>query len=33
MDEQLRSNACEPFTNQAHLDAIRRAIDMRTARR
>jgi hypothetical protein len=33
MDEQLRSNACGPFPNQAHLDAIKRAIDMRYARR
>ncbi len=33
MDEQLHSDACGPFTNQAHLDTIKRAIDRRYARR
>jgi hypothetical protein len=33
MDEQLHSNACGPFTNQAHLDTIKQALHVRYARR
>jgi len=33
MDQQLHSNVCKPFTNQAHLDEIKKALDTRYARR
>jgi hypothetical protein len=33
MDQQLHSNACKAFTNQAHLDEIKKALDQRYARR
>ena len=33
MDQQLHSNTCGPFTNQAHLDAIKRALGAHYARR
>ena len=33
MDQQLHSNACKAFPNQAHLDEIKKALDQRYARR
>jgi hypothetical protein len=33
MDQQLHSNACKAFPNQTHLDEIKKALDLRYARR